>query len=322
MKNLKLRKKIYDYTTLKKWQIIKTRYPDIQKIFGISNNALDYEISDLSSKRLKSMHKFYMKDCKEIENSYHYILNETAKLIHNITEIYNILDITYIYDYILFNGYLSINNDFNFTMPKYELELRKGFSIFSGEGVCRNIADLLSDILSYLDIETTGIITYRNQENSSIITLTKDYDYLINKDLDKFSIEYDEHLSLNQIEEKELLTGNHFEILTLDNSHIIDPTIGIIYKITDKKTNYPIMDNIRLWYLLASGEYNIKDIIKLYNSLKDKYLLPYKQKEVIKAQKESFIKCENNKQKILEFRNNIYEDMSYINNALHTIKSE
>ena len=299
-------------------KIYKNKYPEIKEIFGKENKALEYSDCDGVRAYHQYMMLLYKIHNKDIENTYHYILDKIATLIKDIKPNPSLADILYIYCYLLYNGYFSINNKFNFTIPKKELAIRKGFNIFCGNGVCRNVSSLLSDVLSYLDVYNFGTTMYQTAENSEAGVLIKELDEICNKDAEAFRIEYQNFIDENYDEIYEI--NNHFQVIAYRNGmYLLDPSTLFIAKITNKKTNYPIINNLRLSYLYYSGEQSMKFTISTFNLLKNKFVKVCRSNKLLTIQKDCYNRCEKNKQKILKFRKDIDEDIKYINDAMMTL---
>lgn len=319
MEKYYFRKKFLNFFINNRIKLQKNYYPEIESIFGEDNNALQFETCAISQIRLKHelfLYKIYTKD---VEDAYHYILQQLTQLIKDIKPNPKLYDILYIYSYILYSGYLSINNNFKFTIPDHEVEIRKGLSIFDGQGVCRNVASLLSDLLSYFDIKSFGIITYRTDDNSKLGDLIEPLYNLCIKDYPEFNKEWKEHLESHNVDSKKLQTGNHFEVVAYDNGwYILDPSTVCMSKITSNKTDYPILNNLRFWYLYAGGE-SLKFTTNMYNFFKDKSISICKCNHIIDIQKDCFNRCEKNKVKILKFRQQVNDDINYIHESLQTL---
>lgn len=302
----------------KKQNIQLSKNKDIKKIFDIKKGSLDFSTCDYTRIQLKHSMLLYNIYNKDIEYAYHYILNQIASLIKEIKPNPTLPEILYIYTYLLYNGYLSYDNKFTFTFPNKELEIRKGFSVFSGKAVCRNMASLLSDILSYLDINNFGIITYRTDENTETKNSVDENLYNI---YNESSSNFDEELQNRHRNVDELFTGNHFEVIAEVNNklYILDPSSLRIYQIVEKNTGYPVLDNLRLWYLYCSGEQTLKFTSSIYHLLKNKHVKLCNCDHIIKIQKACYDTCEKNKQKILKFRKDIDEDIKFIHESIQTL---
>ena len=118
-------------------------------------------------------------DEKELNNEY---INYLKNLINYILPFTNNnpLKICATYSYMLKKGYLSYFSKFYFTDPTYELEDYLGFSLITGEGLCRNINKCLCDILNILKKESIPILLYVKNTEFNPLTTEK---YQIKKDL-------------------------------------------------------------------------------------------------------------------------------------------
>lgn len=281
--------------------IIKKLNPDIDKIFS-NKYSLSFNQSYNSYKYMKSLNKQYDKHCREVEDIYQDILYELGVLISDIKFNPSIFEIMYIFSYIYYNGYLSIDNKFEFNYPEKELIFKKAFSIFTGFGVCRNVGDMFSDLLEIFNIYSFGIITDRENFESESYELPKVYEDILKP-----------QIQIDNTNTKNTYTGNHYEVLTYYNSwYLLDPSCICSYNITNKKNNYDTLKYLRFWSLLAMGEFNIKDTIKMYNLFKDKYLSIINQVEI---EKTCYNLCDKNKSKIKQFHNDNLDKIEILSNV-------
>ena len=82
--------------------------------------------------------------------SYLQILLKTAELMRELG-LNDPIKVSRMYEYLLYNGYLSINHNFVFSKCDFELPITlDGASIPTGHGVCLNIASLHKDLLNLL----------------------------------------------------------------------------------------------------------------------------------------------------------------------------
>lgn len=311
MQKTNINNKLFSLIENKKYIFAQKKYPAINKIFNIANFDLPFIESDCAHNHLKKMHKIYNRRFKKIETTYQDYIYELALLINKIKYNPNIEEIMYIYAYIYNNGYLSIKNNFKFTYPKTELEFRKGLSIINGNGVCRNIGSMFSDLLNCFDVENYEIITDRATYESEHNNLIKEYYNLFTRDIKSFEQE------LRNLDYDETERGNHYEIIIHDkNWYLLDPTCLCMYDITSNKTNYPVLNYLCLWSMYAMGEHSLKETINMYNLFEDKYLQLYKNHKTISTQKDCFKRCEKNKTKILTFHKKTQEHREIINKFL------
>ncbi len=281
------------------YYIIKKLNPEIDKIFS-NKYSLSFEQSYNSYKYMKSLNTQYDKKCKEIENIYQDILYELGILISDLKFNPSIFEIMYIFSYIYYNGYLSIDNKFEFNYPDKELIFKKSFSIFTGQGVCRNIGDMFCNLLEIYNVYSFGIITDRKNFESESYKLPKVYEEILKPQIQIDNINNNTY------------TGNHYEVLVYYNNwYLLDPSSICSYNIIDSKNEYNLLKYLRFWSLLAMGEFNIKDTIKMYNLFKDKYLSIIDQIEI---EKTCFNLCEKNKSKIKQFHNDNLDKIEILSN--------
>ena len=121
---------------------------------------------------------------------------------------------------------------------------------------------MFSDLLEIYNVYSFGIITDRETFESEEYKLPKAYEKILNP-----------QIQINNINTKNTSTGNHYEVLTYYNAwYLLDPSCICSYNILNEENEYNTLKYLRFWSLLAMGEFNIKDTIKMYNLFKDKYL--------------------------------------------------
>lgn len=309
MKKTSINNKLFTILANQKYLLVQRKYPEINQIFNISNDDLSFIESNSAHQYLKKCRTQFRRKYQYIEQTYQDYIYDIATLINKIKYDPSIEEIMYIYAYLYYNGYLSINNEFTFSVPYYELEYRKGLSMITGQGLCRNIGSMFQDILEMFELENYGIITERGRYSSEINQLIKNYYLLFTKD----SMTFDQGL-LNQ-DGNDTERGNHYEVIVHDKGwHLLDPTAICMYDFTKYNSNYPALNYLCLWSLYATGEHNLSETVHLYNLFKDKYLKLRKTEKTFNIQKDCYRRCEKSKKKILTFYNNHKESHSVINN--------
>jgi hypothetical protein len=274
--------------------------PDLIKVLNKKDDNLSYIESICLSDYNKECNKIFNEKYSTLENCYQILLYNLALLITNIKEDVTLDEIEYIFCYILFNGYLSKDNKFTFDEPINEIKFKRSLSIFKGQGVCRNICILLSDLLKTYEIENYGIITDISTHKRQPLFLNDEFAELIGYDDDIVNE------NIRQLENNtNMLSGNHFELLVHDNGwYLLDPTNVAFYKILRRKNNYPTSYFFKYWYLFTYGELSVDECMNIYRKLKDKYLYRGNPDMVYDKQDACYELCEKNKEKILEFNNN------------------
>lgn len=309
MRKININNKLFSLIENQKYILAQKKYPEINKIFDISNYDLSFIESNCAHNYLKKCRAQFKRKCQYIEQTYQDYIYDIAILINKIKYDPSIEEIMYIYVYLYYNGYLSINNEFKFTTPYNELEFRKGLSIITGKGICRNIGSMFQDILEMFDIENYGIITERGQYESETNQLIPKYYNLFVRDAIAFEqerLDWD----CNNIER-----GNHYEVIVHDKDwHLLDPSSICMYDFTKYNTNYLALNYLCLWSLYATGEHSLNETVNLYKLFKDKYLKLRKTEKTFSIQKECYKRCEKNKNKILIFYNKSKETHKVINN--------
>ncbi len=106
----------------------------------------------------------------KLTNEYNEYLKKIITHIQHICT-NNPIEICATYSYMLKNGYLSYLNKFYFTSPTYESIDNLGFSIITGEGLCRNINGGLTDILNILNYHSKLLLLNIKQEDYNSLAL-------------------------------------------------------------------------------------------------------------------------------------------------------
>ena len=292
-----------------KYKIDKLFYPEIDKIMNDSKYSLPY-INCVTVKELIEMTtNYYLKNCIDIENRYQEILNNLVILINDLIDNPNIFEIMYIYGYLYYNGYLSVDNSFDFIAPDKEIFFKKSISLFTGKSVCRNIGSFFSDLLDKYNRTNYGIITDRYSFESKVIDLYPKYLELLNLTDTDYS----------DISTSSNTEGNHFEVLVLTKNNsiqLLDPSNLAAYKLNNIKNNYASVKYLRYWSLYASGNYNLNECINIYNLTKNTYLHLYNSDKFISMQEKCYDTCEKNKQKILSFYNKNCNNIKFISDSI------
>lgn len=218
--------------------------------------------------------KLYTKDITEIRNLYNDFIKNYNQLNKDF-KFNNPIQIYTMYNYLLYKGYLSKDKTFMFSKENViDIKTIMGTNIINGQGVCRHISSLLTDILNDYGIFSTNISCYlRHRELDFNITKKPKYTkeetiQFINNNIhdenDKnilFEImEYHENngdyieLYYKYIPDKDLgkiLYGNHLITYAEHNSnnYFLDPTQNRIYRLKDSKNNILFdkdVDNIKI----------------------------------------------------------------------------
>ena len=263
--------KIELYKDIKKlkFKYYLSKYPEIKNIFGRRNKALTFLESDCSYKGYQRLFREFNSHCKILNQVQDELVFGIAKLINDIADGATVEEIMYIYSYLVYNGYLSMDNNFKFTIADKEIPGKMQLSVYTGKSVCRNLGRLLVDVLNNFNVLSFGIITDRENTDGDNYTLYLDYYDYMKKDEDEF-----EELYKNIVTNKDLLTGNHYEVVTYHNGkwRLLDPSSIVLYDINKKENKYPALDFVKPWSLYAYGEHDIEDTVKLYRFFSNRYL--------------------------------------------------
>ena len=112
--------------------------------------------------------------------SYNEILKRFNELAHEL-EMKDPTELYLLYTYMYSRGYLSYNKSFSFGSTP-DIISRMGSSVINGQGVCRHISSLFTDILNYdqnngIKAATIGVYAYDNDEdcdNSELVSKSID----------------------------------------------------------------------------------------------------------------------------------------------------
>lgn len=122
------------------------------------------------------------KDLIQKTDYYNSYIEITKKLVKTLRKmcIYNPIEVKIVYEYLLYNGYLSIDKKFKFGFEnRVENNFVPGINIMRGTGTCLNISDLLKDIYKLYGFNSeivTCKINYTDEEQNK--RLLKEWSYL------------------------------------------------------------------------------------------------------------------------------------------------
>ncbi len=315
---INIKASLYTLALTSRCKLYATRYKEVKHIFGVENKAIDLKSCvyayDMAQKGFKRYNKYGY--C--LEAAYQNILYRIYNYIINRYPNPSLEEILYTYCYIVRSGYLSIDGQFKFLYPDYELEMRRGLSVMTGKSVCKNIGCMLTDLLVLFNIQAINIVTDRVTTDSEEQALFKGFYYLKEdkENDDQFRSEYTT-LKDNNPSIKECW-GNHYEVIVQYNNkwYLLDPTSICLYDITKEDTGYPILDVVKLWSLIGTGEYDLKFTCYMYRLLSDKFLKMKISESDIATQRKTFETCEKDKEKLKTLRKNVLGSITYINDFL------
>lgn len=279
-----------------KFKYYLSKYPEIKNIFGRRNKALTFLECDSSYNGYQRLFKEFNKHCKLLNEVHDELSFGIAKLINDIIEGPTVEEIMYIYSYLVYNGYLSMDNNFKFTIADKEIPGKMQLSVYTGKSVCRNVGRLLVDVLNNFNVLSFGVITDRENTNGEDYALYVDYYDYVSKDDEEFN-----ELYKKIVTKKDILTGSHYEVVANYNKKwlLLDPSSIVLYDINKQENEYPALDFIKSWSLYAYGEHDLKDTAKLYNFFSKRYLHVRKNQENINTQEKCLKLCKE-KQDIVD----------------------
>ena len=256
---------------------------------------------------------------KEIKKNYNVVLKNIEILINELN-FKDPVQIFSLYVYMYVNGYLSINKHFEYSSDMKDFSKMSGVDVIRGNGVCRSISGMLTDIYSQVGYNSVALPVYAN--NSSIKNLQNLYyksdniSMVVNGN-SKTLVKFIEILT------KIIPLSNHqITMVEKDNiNYIFDPTNdGFLKRSKHNKLLVPESKdymNFKLFsYLLFDilGIYNNKNIYKLYKQLS---LPTITNSEYKKIYLESLKICKDNIDILEKFYNensDIYNDICNISN--------
>lgn len=162
---------------------------------------------------------------QQLENSpefefYDNLIYNSIKLFQKL-ELNDSFEIFYVFTYLLWNGYFSIDKTYQFSSDRYLLDKYFGMSIMTGKGVCLNNVEFLDQIYKELDYDSYIIA------NKKLKPINNEYNSYINRNIGKQP----------SYSKKPILT-NHCCVLVRDNKYdyIYDPTNIICFNLNKKNT--------------------------------------------------------------------------------------
>lgn len=298
-------------------------YIKIQKIIKFSGVGLfslsattDSKFSDLC-KALSLMIVIYGETLsreREFTSDYNKIKIEYQEIVKNynkMNKLFNLNDPIEIYtmfNHLLYNGYLSVNKKFEYYKKENDIDSKLGVNIITGQGVCRHISSLLTDILNDYGIEAYNLIVYISKEKE-ISLKGNDVIELVKK-------------LINTIQEKRFeIYGNHaISYAFYDNkSYYLDSTNKFIGTMDQNKTiicdNYKFVPKFKmLKYINDKNQY-----LKVKQRIIDSYPSISKEEEKILIDKTINI-CDDNKDIFEKFYNENKEIYQEINAKVLKLK--
>lgn len=286
--------------------------------------------------------KEYTKDVNEIRKLYKEFLKNYNKL-NKIFNLENPIEISSMFNYLLYKGYLSVNKEFEFSDNKKERAFNslRGVNVISGQGVCRHISAMLTDILNEDGIESSQLGVYCRLYSINIEILeqpkyTKEelvnwvrthipddetYKALMTL-IDELVDKRNQNIEIvpEMIEDKNILkrkVGNHAISFAFKDGfgYFLDPTIGAFYRMSESDKDVLYSDDgdefpIRLTSsIVLDGS---KDYLKVKKILAGSFSTVSKEEEQVMV-KETLDKCKNNEDVFEQFyteNSELYDDIS------------
>ncbi|MBQ3021241.1 MAG: hypothetical protein IJD92_03350 [Bacilli bacterium] len=234
--------------------------------------------------------------------NYVHIIDKFIKLLKALN-INNPIEVKIIYEYLLFNGYLSQNKNFELTSNNKYYTSMPGIKIMQGNGVCLNVSDLLNSIYKALGYNSY-MLTCNIKNNSKIF-----YKPNIKRVITEINIPKVSRNLINEI-------GTHAINLVNNNNntYLVDATNLDVINLNKKlKGNYVNRDiEIKVLPTFSAAlENKIEEIINLLNKCNKVSL------EELKSLYEKIIKlCENYKYELNLFHQCIENDIETVCKSL------
>ena len=286
---------------------------DAKKLINVLLGSYAYIILNVDDKNIKPS--------DDSINSYNEILDNCIKLSLDLG-LNNALEMSIMFTYLLWNGYLSKDNEFFFNVSdRLSLHGHYAFDIMNGVGVCLNNAVMLTDLLNRNNVQAATLL------NKCNMNIKKDYKV--------------EHIERNKSKEskKNLLiqllaypliniisrfSGNHAYTLIRDEKrlYIYDPTNICLFNINSEN---------KADILCGSGSTIMKPklstIVADYNQYKlinelhnEELFIGYKEEEFKQILEETINTCYNNLELLNGFRSQIEGSINNISNELNLIR--
>ncbi|MBR2828215.1 MAG: hypothetical protein IKE70_03190 [Bacilli bacterium] len=290
-----------------------------------------YENHDnkIQQERKKELLKYY----KE------FLLN--YKKLNQEFELKNPLEIFTLYEYLLYNGYLSKNKIFQYGEKKVkDIDSLLALDIINGKGVCRHTSSLLSDILLEEGIKAEPIIITVNNDLGIEYEEIEDrnreeiFNWLKERLINEEKIYEIYHDILNSIPDdkgailsfekdrrrslKDLFLGNHEITYSIyDNKrYLLDPTNYYLFHFDEKNKKVIVNHEIKfpIHYketkFLMNAQRNYPNLLPTFSDSLDS--LSYEEeREIIKRTKKKYNRNLDLLEKFYLDNKDIYSEISY-----------
>lgn len=207
-----------DKETIKELQkdFTKNRYLIPSNYYAMKEGIL----ANISACTIRDNRRHYT----EIMEKYTELLNKMARLASELN-MENSLELSILYSYLLWNGYLSKNKDYVFSSKDKNYITGLFFTdIMDGRGVCLNNSEMLKDFLEVAGYTSSIIQNYYNNNakiNYRIKIKTRNIEIEEKENILKKYLKKDANHVFNLIEEN-------------DKLYIFDPTNLLLHKLINK----------------------------------------------------------------------------------------
>lgn len=261
--------------------------------------------------------------------SYNNIVDKTADFLKNELKVEDPITASIIFEYLLWNGYLSNDNTFQFNGTKIVDDFDcLGADVVRGYGTCLNISHFLSDVLNKMNYKSyptvcLGYITKKGRKNNVYPP--------IKQNGSEEMIKVDEYLegTLKKIiivlEKIASITANHVIVSTEYNDifYGADPTnlCFITYKNKRKfkSVNFDMKFKLRPYTTRLINNDKLNETSKIFENKNNKP--SFLEKELIKNKYiEEVKRCDSKKALVDDFHKECLEDIETVYNTLGRIK--
>lgn len=306
-----------------------------------SMNALAYTTGAAFLMMTFTKGREHTKDIAQIKELYNCFLNNYNKL-NKIFDLNNPVEIYTMFNYLLNNGYLSRNKEFQKSdSQSRDVRGLLGAEVVTGQAVCRHISGMLTDILNVKGIESSQLgvylkticfgVNFLKEPKYTVDELIEwvETNNLIDQKAYEFAMDVIAELVIVQnqgvefsaefIDDKNILAriiGNHAITFAYKDGkkYFLDPTQSRIYRMDDLKgTLYDSKYNDIQMHFLSSIALNgplFYPKIKKRLSESNSNILEEEEEQMVKATLE---KCENNMDVFEQFytdNSQLYDDIS------------
>ena len=297
------------------------QYPDL----SCFTNLLVFLSLMTSSTLILSHGEAYTKDVQQIRNLYQEFITRYNQL-NKVFSLDDPIQIYAMFQYLLYRGYLSVDKEFLLSDDKARnLSGLLGTGIIAGQGVCRHISSMLTDIFNDYGIEANLLGVYYSEHDVSARVIAELFE-LLQKHIIDAQLYYSRMEEIEALEEElkksngrnisTKLYGNHAITFAIkdEKSYYLDATQRKIYRMKEpeKSLFYCEPYHEASFRLLSSFHFNgFKESFKIKGKLAQYPSVSREEEECILSQ--MLMLCDNNIDIFEQFykeNREIYHDIS------------